>query len=53
MAGICLLDGIYGKRANRVDAQLIELCAGGDRLVTDSHLSSPRKTVCLGHFKIG
>jgi hypothetical protein len=43
MARIRLLHRVYRKSANRVDTQLIELAAGGDRLVTDGHHFSPCK----------
>jgi hypothetical protein len=45
MSRVRLLHGIYRKRANRVDAQLIELGSGGDRLVTDCHQFSPRNSL--------
>src|SRR5882762_2927176 len=43
MARVRLLYRVHRKSANRIDTQLIELCTGGDRLVTDSHQFSPRK----------
>ena len=30
MAGVCFLDGVHGKSANRVDTELVELRTGGD-----------------------
>src|SRR6202521_2131477 len=39
-----LLHRVHRKSTNRVDTQLIELCTSGDRLVTDSHQLSPRKS---------
>src|SRR6202158_5162105 len=44
MARVRLLYRVHRKRANRIDTHLIELCTGGDRLVTDSHQLSPRKS---------
>jgi hypothetical protein len=44
MARVRLLYRVHRKSANRVDTQLIELRTGGDRLVTDSHQFSPRKS---------
>src|ERR1700674_3312811 len=44
MARVRLLHRVHRKSANRVDTQLIELCTGGDRLATQSHKFSPRKS---------
>ena len=47
MPRVRLLHRVHRKRANGVDTQLVELCTGGDRLITDSHQFSPRKSACV------